>query len=61
MSVIDGWQIDSDGEATCVAEKRVTCCIKDGALLVDDDEQYYPSGCYSIPLTVIRELERLAT
>lgn len=39
--------------------ENVSVWIESGALQLLDDEQYYPGGCYSVPLAVLGKLQEL--
>jgi hypothetical protein len=41
-------------------DKNVSVWIEAEALQLLDDEQYYPGGCYSIPIVVLLKLQELA-
>lgn len=59
---LSGWTIERNGKswlARLDEDKDVTCKLSDDGrtLLVRDDCQYYPSGGYDIPLSVIEALQ----
>jgi len=55
-----GWTIERKGQAwtaTLDEYPTVSARLEARELKVHDDEQYYPSGDYSIPLAVIEALQ----
>jgi len=65
-----GWVIPPAGLGTPVERwvarsldmynKKVSIWIEAGAVQLLDEEEYYPGGCYGIPLAVIAKLQELA-
>lgn len=62
---VEGWKNPPPGcakprrrfYAQCDDSTEVTAWVEGGFLQVKDDMVYYPGGCYSVPLSVIRWLD----
>lgn len=60
MTIIGEWRIvPEERRAELIDDEDITCCVSNGLLCVDDGTQYYPGGCYRIPLELIDRLREM--